>query len=34
MNIPEIGDYSVKKVRTEKYVPVPDSVIESARNLD
>jgi hypothetical protein len=34
MNIPEIGDYSVKKVKQEKYVPVPDKVIEDARSKD
>jgi hypothetical protein len=31
MNIPEAGDYTVKKVKKDKYIPVPDTVIESAR---
>jgi len=31
MNIPEAGDYKVKKQKREKYVPVPDTIIESAR---
>lgn len=30
LNIPEIGDYSIKKAKREKYVPVPDKVIMSA----
>lgn len=30
LNIPEIGDYSVKKVKREKYLPVPDKLILSA----
>ena len=30
LNIPEIGDYSVKKVKREKYVPVPDKIILNA----
>eukprot|EP00871_Galdieria_phlegrea_P002713 jgi/Galph1/3442/GphlegSOOS_G2112.1 len=29
--IPEIGDYRVKKQKLEKFTPIPDSVIESAR---
>jgi pre-mRNA-processing factor 6 len=28
--IPDVGDYKVKKVKRDKYVPVPDNVIESA----
>ena len=27
MSIPDAGDYTVKKVKKDKYVPVPDSVI-------
>ena len=31
-SIPEAGDYSIKKVkRAEKYVPVPDKILDSAR---
>ena len=31
-SIPEAGDYTVKKVkRAEKYVPVPDKILDSAR---
>lgn len=30
MSIPEIGDYTIKKTKTEKYTPVPDSIINSA----
>ena len=30
LNIPEIGDYSVKKVKRERYVPVPDKIILNA----
>ena len=31
MSIPEIGDYRLKKAKREKYVPVPDRVIEAGR---
>jgi hypothetical protein len=31
MNIPDPGDYSIKKKKIEKYVPVPDSIIQNAR---
>jgi pre-mRNA-processing factor 6 len=31
MNIPEPGDYIKKRVKTERYMPVPDGVIESGR---
>lgn len=30
-SIPEASDYSVKKVKKDKYIPVPDMVYESAR---
>lgn len=30
LNIPEIGDYSIKKVKREKYIPVPDKIILNA----
>lgn len=30
-SIPDIGDYSVKKQKWEKYTPAPDSLLESAR---
>lgn len=30
-SIPDIGDYSVKKTKFEKYTPAPDSLLESAR---
>lgn len=31
MNIPEIGNYSIKKEKRDKYVPVPDRIIEGGR---
>ena len=31
MSIPEIGNYSIKKDKKDKYVPVPDRVIEGGR---
>ncbi|EGR31141.1 pre-mRNA splicing factor, putative [Ichthyophthirius multifiliis] len=31
MKIPEAQDYSIKKKKQEKYVPVPDHIIDSAR---
>lgn len=30
LSIPEIGDYTVKKVKREKYIPVPDKLILQA----
>lgn len=30
-SIPDIGDYSVKKQKWEKYTPAPDSLLESAK---
>lgn len=31
--IPDIGDYSVKKQKLEKYTPTPDSLLEMARQV-
>jgi len=31
MRIPDIGDYTIKKVKRDKSIPVPDSIIEDAR---
>eukprot|EP01027_Heterolobosea_sp_BB2_P016193 GEZU01023080.1.p1 GENE.GEZU01023080.1~~GEZU01023080.1.p1 ORF type:complete len:983 (-),score=312.18 GEZU01023080.1:84-3032(-) len=31
MNIPDIGDYSIRKQKRETYTPVPDSLLEQAR---
>eukprot|EP00171_Calliarthron_tuberculosum_P014469 IDg14469t1 len=30
-NVPDIGDYSVKKRKLDKYTPAPDSLLEQAR---
>lgn len=30
-SIPDAVDYSIKKIKKEKYTPVPDSVVEGAR---
>ena len=30
-NIPEVVDQSIKKTKLERFIPVPDSVIESGR---
>ena len=31
LNIPDTGDYTIKKRKMDKYVPVPDSILDGAR---
>jgi len=32
MNIPEIGDYTIKKQKREKFTPTPDNILLNNSN--